>query len=131
MGEQELLKMQQRKKFVIKFCYWKVIAACIYTVLKYLLPMLSPFVLPDPSGTELLEGSFESILKSLSSGIISLSNTVLSAVAGFAAKIHGTFMRQSLQSALQRASMTYLASSMLPSAQDIIFLEYRSIMLVR
>lgn len=37
MGEQELLKIQQRKNFVIKFCYWAVIAVCIYTGLKYLL----------------------------------------------------------------------------------------------
>lgn len=45
MGEQELLKIQQRKNFVIKFCYWAVIAVCIYTELKYLLPVLFPFVL--------------------------------------------------------------------------------------
>lgn len=45
MGEQELLKIQQRKNFVIKFCYWAVIAVCIYTGLKYLLPVLFPFVL--------------------------------------------------------------------------------------
>lgn len=49
------------------------------------------FVLADSSGTELLESSFEGILKSLSSGIISLSNAALSAVAGVATKIPGNF----------------------------------------
>ena len=29
MGEQDVLKMQQRKDFLIKFCYWAVIAVCI------------------------------------------------------------------------------------------------------
>ncbi len=45
MGEQDVLKMQQRKDFLIKFCYWAVIAVCIYAVFKYLLPVLFPFVL--------------------------------------------------------------------------------------
>lgn len=30
MGEQDVLKMQQRKDFLIKFCYWEVIAVCVY-----------------------------------------------------------------------------------------------------
>lgn len=47
----------------------------------------------DPSGIELLEGSFENILTALSSGIISLSNAALSAGAGAATKIPGVFMR--------------------------------------
>lgn len=50
------------------------------------------FILADPSGIELLEGSFENILTALSSGIISLSNAALSA-AGAATKIPGVFMR--------------------------------------
>ena len=45
MGERDVLKMQQRKDFLIKFCYWAVIAVCIYAVFKYLLPVLFPFVL--------------------------------------------------------------------------------------
>lgn len=45
MGEQDVLKMQQRKDFLIKFCYWTVITVCIYAVLKYLLPVLFSFVL--------------------------------------------------------------------------------------
>ena len=45
----------------------------------------------DPSGIELLEGSFENILTALSSGIISLSNAALSAGAGAATKIPGEF----------------------------------------
>ncbi len=45
MGEQDVLKMQQRKDFLIKFCYWAVIAVCVYAVFKYLLPVLFPFVL--------------------------------------------------------------------------------------
>lgn len=48
-------------------------------------------MLADSSGTELLESSFEDLLKSLSSGIISLSNAALSAVAVVATKIPGTF----------------------------------------
>ena len=51
------------------------------------------FILADPSGIELLEGSFENILTALSSGIISLSNAALSAGAGAATKIPGVFMR--------------------------------------
>lgn len=51
------------------------------------------FILADPSGIELLEGSFENILTALSSGIISLSNAALSAAAGAATKIPGVFMR--------------------------------------
>ena len=51
------------------------------------------FILADPSGVELLEGSFENILTALSSGIISLSNAALSVVAGAATKIPGVFMR--------------------------------------
>lgn len=43
MGDQDMLKMQQRKDFLIKFCYWAVIAVCIYAVFKYLLPL---FFLP-------------------------------------------------------------------------------------
>lgn len=178
MGEQDVLKMQQRKDFLIKFCYWAVIAVCVYAVFKYLLPVLFPFalaygiayilakpvrriagesrwkrvffsillsavffmtvgglavwlgvwifsgakqiiaflptvfqdfvfpfleegfawieglfILADPSGIELLEGSFENILTALSSGVISLSNAALSAVAGAATKIPGVFMR--------------------------------------
>lgn len=45
MGEQDVMKMQQRKDFLIKFCYWAVIAVCVYAVFKYLLPVLFPFVL--------------------------------------------------------------------------------------
>lgn len=45
MGDQDVLKMQQRKDFLIKFCYWAVIAVCIYAVVKYLLPVVFPFVL--------------------------------------------------------------------------------------
>lgn len=45
MGDQDVLKMQQRKDFLIKFCYWAVIVVCIYAVFKYLLPVLFPFVL--------------------------------------------------------------------------------------
>ena len=45
MDEQNVLKMQQRKDFLIKFCYWVVIAVCVYAVFKYLLPVLFPFVL--------------------------------------------------------------------------------------
>ncbi len=30
MGEQDVLKIQQRKDFLIKFCYWVVIAVCVY-----------------------------------------------------------------------------------------------------
>lgn len=44
------------------------------------------FILADPSGIELLEGSFENILTALSSGIISLSNAALSAGAGLPQK---------------------------------------------
>ena len=40
MGEQDVLKMQQRKDFLIKFCYWAVITVCVYAVFKYLLPVL-------------------------------------------------------------------------------------------
>ena len=47
----------------------------------------------DPLGIELLEGGFENILTALSSGIVSLSNAALSAVAGAATKIPGVFMR--------------------------------------
>ena len=36
MGDQDMLKMQQRKDFLVKFCYWAVIAVCIYAVFKYL-----------------------------------------------------------------------------------------------
>lgn len=45
MGDQDVLKMQQKKDFLIKFCYWAVIAVYIYSVFKYLLPVLFPFVL--------------------------------------------------------------------------------------
>ena len=45
MSDQDVLKMQQRKDFLIKFCYWAVIVVCVYAVFKYLLPVLFPFVL--------------------------------------------------------------------------------------
>ena len=45
MDEQDVMKMQQRKDFLVKFCYWAVIAVCIYAVSKYLLPVLFPFLL--------------------------------------------------------------------------------------
>ncbi len=45
IGEQDVLKMQQRKDFLVKFCYWAVIAVYVYAVFKYLLPVQFPFVL--------------------------------------------------------------------------------------
>lgn len=29
MGEQDVMKMQQRRDFLIKFCYWAAIVVCI------------------------------------------------------------------------------------------------------
>lgn len=29
VGELDVMKMQQRKNFLVKFCYWAVIAVCI------------------------------------------------------------------------------------------------------
>ena len=33
MGEQDVMKMQQRRDFLIKFCYWAVIDISAYNIL--------------------------------------------------------------------------------------------------
>lgn len=45
MDDQDLVKTEQQKAFLIKFCYWGSVALCVYAVLKYLFPVLFPFVL--------------------------------------------------------------------------------------
>lgn len=172
------VKMEQKKVFLIRFCYWSAVAVCVYIALKYLLPVLFPFILAygiaylinkpvcrmagesrwkktffsvllsaaffvmagglagwlgagifsgikrmvsflpgifqefifpfledgftwiedlfrvaEPEALELLEGGFDSIIETLSGGIVSFSNAVLSAVAGLAARIPGFFMK--------------------------------------
>lgn len=178
MYDQDLVKTEQQKAFLIKFCYWGSVALCVYAVLKYLFPVLFPFVLAfgiayilnnpvcrmaggkrwkrtiasillsviffviagglaiclgvwlcsgikqivlflpvvfqdfllpfledafawmeevfgkvDISTLELLEGGFESILKSLGEGFAAFSNTVLSSAARAAASVPGIFMK--------------------------------------
>ncbi|MDE7430889.1 MAG: sporulation integral membrane protein YtvI [Lachnospiraceae bacterium] len=178
MDDQDLVKTEQQKAFLIKFCYWGSVALCVYAVLKYLFPVLFPFVLAfgiayilnnpvcrmaggkrwkrtiasillsvtffviagglaiclgvwlcsgikqivlflpvvfqdfllpfledafawieevfgkvDISTLELLEGGFESILKSLGEGFAAFSNTVLSSAARAAASVPGIFMK--------------------------------------
>ncbi len=173
-----MVKTEQQKAFLIKFCYWGSVALCVYAVLKYLFPVLFPFVLAygiayilnnpvchmaegkrwkrtiasillstaffvivgglaiclgvwlcsgvkqivlflpvvfqdfllpfledafawieevfgkvDISTLELLEGGFESILKSLGEGFAAFSNTVLSSAARAATSVPGIFMK--------------------------------------
>lgn len=45
MENQKQTLMEQRKDFLIKFCYWGVVILCAYAALRYLLPVLFPFVL--------------------------------------------------------------------------------------
>ena len=47
MKEQKynIQRIEQQKKFVTKFFYWIVIAIIIYCVMKYALPVLSPFLI--------------------------------------------------------------------------------------
>lgn len=44
MENHGFMELEQRKAFLIKFCYWGVIALCIYMAVKFLLPVLFPFV---------------------------------------------------------------------------------------
>lgn len=44
MDDHGLMKLEQRKAFLIKFCYWGVIALCAYMIVKFLLPVLFPIV---------------------------------------------------------------------------------------
>ncbi len=43
MEDHGFMELEQRKAFLIKFCYWGVIGLCTYMAVKFLLPVLFPF----------------------------------------------------------------------------------------
>ena len=85
MEDHGFMELERRKAFLIKLCYWGVIALCTYMAVKFLLPVLFPFTaayaiayvldhLADPSVLEFLKGGFDGILKAFGDGFLSLSN---------------------------------------------------------